>query len=265
MINGDTKVFGVLADPIKHVKAPEYLNKLWLNNKTNQIMVPIHVSLFNLDKTINNLKLIPNFYGFCVTIPHKEMIYELCDHLLPSAKKTKAVNVAYFNKKRELIGANFDGQGFVEGLKQNNHNIKNKNIFIIGAGGASRGIVFSLIENNCKSITISNRTKSKAFDLKNEIKNWHSNFDIKVSEIPENPDIIINSTSMGLSKNDKLPINEKFLNKNVLVVEIIMEPEITNLLKICINKGVSFHKGKHMFLNQIKIIDNFLTKRNFVI
>ena len=265
MVNGDTKVFGVLADPIKHVKAPEYLNKLWFNNKKNQIMIPIHVQLLNLHKTINNLKLIPNFYGFCVTIPHKEMVYDLCDHVLPSAKMTKAVNVAYFNDKRELIGANFDGQGFIEGLKKNNHSVKNKNIFVIGAGGASRGIVFSLIENNCKSITISNRTKSKAFDLINEIKKWHSTFDIKVSEIPENADIIINSTSIGLSKDDELPINERFLNKNVLVVEIIMEPEITNLLKKCISKDIPFHKGKHMFVNQINIIDNFLTKRNFVI
>ena len=78
---------------------------------------------------------------------------------MPNAQKIGAVNVAYFNKKRELIGENFDGEGFVSGLEAKGFSVKGKKIFISGAGGAARGIAFAIAKYKASLIVISNRTK----------------------------------------------------------------------------------------------------------
>ena len=115
-INSKTKLFGVLADPIDHVRAPDIYNENGYIIKKS-INDPIHVKQENLMSTIDGLRSLSNFYGFCVTIPHKVDVAKYCDILLPNAEMIGAVNVAYFNKKRELIGNNFDGDGFISGLK----------------------------------------------------------------------------------------------------------------------------------------------------
>ena len=102
-------------------------------------MIPIHVKKENLQSTIEGLRSVSNFYGFCVTIPHKIDVAKYCDILLPNAEMIGAVNVAYFNKKRELIGNNFDGDGFIFGLKSQGYDVKGKRIFLAGAGGAAGG------------------------------------------------------------------------------------------------------------------------------
>ena len=152
-VNAKTKLFGVLADPIDHVRAPDIYNEKWIYNAKNQLMIPIHVKQENLMSTIDGLRSLSNFYGFCVTIPHKVDVARYCDMLMPNAEMIGAVNVAYFNKKRELIGNNFDGDGFISGLKAQGYNVKGKRIFLAGAGGASRAIAFSLAKNNVSSMS----------------------------------------------------------------------------------------------------------------
>ena len=125
-VNAKTKLFGVLADPIEHVRAPDIYNERWIYNNKNQLMIPIHVKKENLQSTIEGLRSLSNFYGFCVTIPHKVDVAKYCDKLLPNAEMIGAVNVAYFNKKRELIGNNFDGDGFISGLKSQGYDVKGK-------------------------------------------------------------------------------------------------------------------------------------------
>ena len=128
-VNATTKLFGVLADPIEHVRAPDIYNERWIYNNKNQLMIPIHVKKENLQSTIEGLRSLSNFYGFCVTIPHKVDVAKYCDILLPNAEMIGAVNVAYFNKKRELIGNNFDGDGFISGLKSQGYDVQEREYF----------------------------------------------------------------------------------------------------------------------------------------
>ena len=185
VINGETKFFGVIADPIDHVRAPTVFNRLWKTKKHNYIMVPINVSPESLESVIEGLREIKNFGGFCVTIPHKIQIAKICNELMPSAIKTGAVNAAFYNKQRELIGDNFDGQGFVAGLIGEGIDIENKDFFIVGAGGAARGIILSLADKNIKSITLTNRTLKKSYILQNLIKKYYPKLDINVSSDPK--------------------------------------------------------------------------------
>ena len=260
-VDGKTKLFGVIADPIDHVKAPEIYNKKWLNRNKNFLMVPIHVKPKNLSFVINGLRSISNFFGFCVTLPHKVEVAKLCDDLNPNAQMIGAVNVAYFNKNRELIGDNFDGEGFVAGLIGEGHSIENKKVFIYGAGGAARSISFALAKYKASSLTLSNRTFSNAKKLSNLVHNWYPNMVINLSNNCSSCDVIINTSSVGLDEKDKISIDIKNVPVNALITDIIMQPEMTKLLYTAKLKNHCIHLGKHMLAYQADLMENILTKQ----
>ena len=103
-----TKIYGCLADPIDHVKAPTIFTSIFKNKDIDAVMIPIHVNADNLQNVVGSLKLINNFKGMTITIPHKTDISKLCDYLHPDAKFTGAVNWVKFDNDRNLIGNNFN-------------------------------------------------------------------------------------------------------------------------------------------------------------
>ena len=132
-------------------------------------MIPIHVSQDNLINVIEALKGIKNFCGLTVTIPHKTSVAHLCDTLEPDAEITGAVNWIRFDEKRNLVGNNFDGKGFVNGFLKNKYSLKNKTISLFGAGGAAASIACSLVNENIKYLKIINRDIKKAQNLNKTI------------------------------------------------------------------------------------------------
>ena len=167
---GATKIYGCLADPIDHVKAPTIFTSIFKEKNIDAVMIPIHVEKDNLKNILSSLKKIKNFQGMTVTIPHKTTIANFCDHLEQDAEFTKSVNWIKFDKDRKLIGNNLDGQGFVAGFLSQNFLIKNKKICIFGAGGAAVSIACSLAKQKIKSLKIINRNIDKAHELMKKIK-----------------------------------------------------------------------------------------------
>ena len=260
---GSTKIYGCLADPIDHVKAPTIFTSIFKEKNIDAVMVPIHVEKDNLEHVIASLKTIKNFEGMTVTIPHKKMVACLCDHLEQDAKFTESVNWIKFDKDRKLIGDNFDGQGFVAGFLSQNLMIKNKKVCIFGAGGAAVSIACSLANKNIQSLKIINRNFDKANELMKKIKDIDKDLFVEVVKHKDNYllndcDIIINATSLGIHKDDKLPFDVSKTSSNSVIADIIMQPLETELLKIAKNLGRSIHYGKYMIESQIDLAGNFL-------
>ena len=259
---GTTKIYGCLADPIDHVKAPTLFTSIFKHKNIDAVMIPIHLKKDDLENVIGSLKLIENFRGMTVTIPHKKNISKLCDYLEPDAKFTGAVNWIKFDKDRKLIGNNFDGQGFVNGFLKQNYSLKNKSVCLFGAGGAAVSIGCSLASEQIKSLKLINRDVNKAIHLKNKI-NAKCDF-LNVEVYPVNDytiadcDIIINATSLGLKKTDKLPFDITRSSTNAVIADIIMQPEETELLKYAKSIGRSIHYGKYMIESQIDLVADFL-------
>ena len=260
---GSTKIYGCLADPIDHVKAPTIFSTIFKEKNIDAVMVPIHVKKDNLEIVITSLKKIKNFEGMTVTIPHKKTVANLCDNLEQDAEFTQSVNWIKFDKDRKLIGNNFDGQGFVAGFLGQNFLINNKNVCIFGAGGAAVSIACSLAKQKIKSLQIINRNFDKANELIKKIKVIDKNLFVQATEYKDNYllndyDIIINATSLGLHKNDKLPFDVSKTSSNSVIADIIMQPLETELLKIAKNLGRPVHYGKYMIESQIDLAGNFL-------
>ena len=259
-MKANTKIFGCIADPINHVKAPTLFTKLFQEKNINAIMIPINVSSENLEFFFSGVKSIKNFVGMTVTIPHKMNVLKYCDHLEKEAIYAQSVNWIKIENK-QIIGTNFDGIGFVHGLKNKNLIIENKDFAIFGIGGAGASICYSLIRAKARKLKLINRNSDKLNLLAKKLKNLKFNTEILIDDF-KNYDIseydyVINATSLGLKKNKDLIFDVKKTKVDCTVIDIVMDPEETILIKEAIKYNRNYHLGKNMLVSQINLAGKF--------
>ena len=246
------KKYLVVGNPIEHSLSPK-LQNYWLNlNNIEAIYGKLLVYEDDLKELCNNIKS-GELDGLNITVPFKKKIIPHLDVLNGHALRTQSVNtVCLINGN--VTGYNTDIDGFELSVKKLNYDVSNKKIVILGAGGVVPSIIYALKKMNAEKIYLSNRTKEKAQMLKNlfeglEVIDWGT--------LPEF-DMIINATSLGLNKNDKLPFDVTKSSPKSIIADIIMEPEETELLKRAKILGRSIHYGKYMIESQIDLAGNFL-------
>ena len=259
-MKANTLIFGCIADPINHVKAPALFTNMFQRQKINAIMIPINVGRDDLEYFFSGIRSIKNFVGLTVTIPHKTNVLKYCDYLEKEAIDTQSVNWIKIENKR-LIGTNFDGLGFVNGLKNKNLIIENKDFAIFGIGGAGVSICYSLIKNKAKRLKLINRDTKKLNVLANKLKELKSDTEILIDDILEYDiskyDYVINATTLGLKDNKDLIFDVKKTKTDCTIVDIVMDPEETILIKDAIKHKRNYHLGKNMLASQIKLAGNF--------
>ena len=238
------KKYIVIGNPIEHSLSP-LLHNYWI--KKNNIKATYDKMLVDR-KDVESivLKIRKNeIHGVNVTVPYKNEIISFIDQLSPEAETTQSVNTIYLSGGK-IIGHNTDIAGFELSLKKIKYDVNNKKIFILGAGGVVPSIIFALYKMNVSSITVSNRTKAKAIDLKKNFRNLEV---INWGTIPDF-DMVINATSVGLNKNDKLNLDFSNVRSNKLFYDVIYNPQETNFLKIGKMLGNISENGMMMFIYQ---------------
>ena len=238
------KKYLVIGNPIEHSLSPK-LHNYWIKNKD---IVAIYEKQKLNENEIENLILEireQKIHGVNVTVPFKRKIINYLDDLSLEAKKTQSVNTIYF-KDNKVIGHNTDIEGFELSIQDLKFDIADKKVFIIGAGGVVPSIIFALNKMKAFEIIVSNRTKSKAEELKNLFKN------LKIVEWGDIPafDMIINATSIGLNKDDKINLDFYEMGKDKLFYDVIYNPSQTNFLMTGKKLGNKTENGKLMFIYQ---------------
>jgi shikimate dehydrogenase len=255
-------VFGVIAHPVTHVRAPMVFNPRFAAAGLGHIMVPIDAPPEMLETIVKGLQNIPNFGGLAVTIPHKLAMAELCDHLGTAARLTGAVNAVRFDPDGHLYGDNFDGAGFVAGCRGNGFEVSGKNILMLGAGGAARAIAAALCEAGVGHLKIANRNVDKAHDLVDLLVKELGFTAVSAQPLAQTDgadvDMIINSTSLGLHTDDALPLAFEHVSKHTVIADIIMVPADTKWLQDAVSRGLPIHYGRHMLDYQIDLIGRFI-------
>ena len=238
------KKYLVIGNPISHSLSPK-LHNYWI--KENNINAIYDKRQLNENDLVELLSEVKNgkIDGVNVTIPFKKTIIPLLDELTPLARQAQSVNTIY-KESGKVFGHNTDIGGFELSLKHINYDVKNKIVFILGAGGVVPSIILALKKMGASKILINNRTKKKAEDLKNiysdiQILNW--------GEIP-NFDMIINATSLGLKNNDKIKLDYPNIGPNKLFYDVIYNPNNTNFLLKAKEFGNQIENGKMMFIYQ---------------
>ena len=145
MITGKTLITGVIGHPIEHSFSPPMHNNAYKLMNMDYKYVPFHVEVENLKHVITSAKTL-NIKGLNVTIPHKTTIIPYLDEIDETAEKIGAVNTINF-KDGIAKGYNTDGIGAIVSIEKYT-SLKDKNIMIIGAGGASKAITFTLLNKN---------------------------------------------------------------------------------------------------------------------
>lgn len=260
----------VIGDPISHSLSPKIHNFFLKKYKIDGSYEAIQIKKDELKKSVAEL-VNQGFAGFNVTLPHKEEIFKICDHKSKTAELTKAVNTVIVTEDKKLFGHNSDAEGFLNNLKESqpNFDLKNKNAFVIGAGGAARAIVYALIKAGAKKIFITNRNEARALEL---IKNFSDfsaekncqlkfldakNFAEKLSDC----DLLTNSTSLGMSGQEPLIIDLKNLKKSAIVYDIVYKPLMTDLLQAAEKNGNKIVTGIGMLIHQALIGFEFWFKQ----
>jgi len=250
----------VIGNPIAHSLSP-LLHNYWFKKYRffDSIYEKKKVEKKDLKKIVEQIKN-DEVKGVNVTVPFKREIFNFIDTAPHEVQFTKSVNTLV-KENDKVVGYNTDQQGFEISLEENYWDCKDKKILIIGAGGVTPSILSTFIKvDGAAKIYLSNRTRSKAEELKKfwdkalgiyqmkkdtiEIIDWE-----KKSELC---DLIINTTSVGLTKDEKLNFDFSDYNnkKDVLFYDLIYNPKETNFLKDARIRGNRTMNGKMMFLWQ---------------
>jgi len=258
------KKYLVIGNPIGHSLSP-LIHNHWI--KKYHLFASIYekrkVEEKDLKKIIKEIRD-EEIIGVNVTIPFKKLIIPLLDELHSTAKKTESVNTL-FKVKNKVVGYNTDEPGFAQTIWELfpdkdslvPQRLEGKNIFVLGAGGVTSSIICAL-EHQGANIFLSNRTKKKAEELKKkytkiEVLDW--------GKRPSVCDIVINTTSVGLTSNEKIDIDFSDCNgdKNKLFYDLIYNPKETIFLKEARLRGNKTMNGQKMFLNQALYAFNLWT------
>lgn len=246
------KLLAVLGDPIGHSMSPFMHNDLLAYYNIGATYLPFQVKSTDLKEAVRGLKVI-GIKGFNVTLPHKSAIIPLLDGVDDLAASIGAVNTVV-NEAGKLIGYNTDGPGFIKGLDAYVPSFEGQKILIIGAGGASRAIYFSMAEKRPQAVDIANRTIEKAVSLINDCPFPVSSKAISIDEANKNLgyyDIVVQTTSIGMyPKIEEQPVETLNLKEQALVCDIIYNPLNTMLLQKAKQKGARTQNGIDMFVYQ---------------
>ncbi|WP_455644675.1 shikimate dehydrogenase [Methanosphaera sp.] len=266
MITGKTLITGVIGHPIEHSFSPPMHNNAYKQMDMDYKYVPFHVQPEDVKNIITAAKTM-NIKGLNVTIPHKTTVIPYLDEIDETARRINAVNTISF-KDGVAKGYNTDGLGAIKSI-QKYTDLKNKKVLVVGAGGASKAITFTLINEGIHDLIIANRSKDNVDKLMTNLIN-ETNFQnisyqpiAETNDIIEDVDIIINTTPIGMyPKHDvEPPISTDKIGIQHTVMDIIYNPLETNLLKQAKINGAKTIPGTHMLINQGIIAFEIFTGR----
>ena len=243
------KSFAIIGNPITHSLSP-VLHNYWFkkyNIEANYSLLDVNEeNLINVIKKIRDKEI----SGVNVTLPYKQKIIPFLDKVVNDAQHTNSVNTIFLNDDNMIIGENTDVFGLQAAYLKGITNAKNKKALVIGAGGVSSSVVFSLEKSKVKDISIINRTHEKSLFLKKKfnflnVLEWES-FQKEIGKF----DIIINATSLGLKNSKDFEFSFKGVKEDLIYLDLIYNPLETKTLKFLKENKTKTFNGLEMFVYQ---------------
>ena len=235
-------LFCVFGDPVAHSLSPAMHNRAFAYSGYNGLYMAFKVS--DISQAIAGMRVL-GIKGASITIPHKINVMGQIDEIDEMAKNIGAVNTVV-NHNGVLKGYNTDCNGATTALLRKTE-ISGRKIAILGAGGAARAIGFGIIAQG-GSVTIYNRSKDRGEALADAL---NADFSPLMEAEKLNCDILINTTSVGMSPNvEASPISGEMLKPEMVVMDIVYNPIQTQLLKDAEKAGCTIIEGVDMFVFQ---------------
>ena len=239
------KKYIVIGNPINHSLSPKLHNYWFKENNIKAIYEKYLLDEANIKSVIEQIKK-KEIFGINVTVPFKKKIIPCLQKLTKEASISNSVNTIYLEND-VIVGHNTDIAGFELAIRYSKFDTTDKKVLILGAGGVVSSLIIALKNLGVSQIIISNRTKEKALELKNNYK------DLEIIEWGTTPDfdMAINATSLGLSNDDdEIKLDFKKIGSNKFFYDVIYNPSETNFLRKARENGNKTQNGKMMFIYQ---------------
>lgn len=254
-MNAKTKLCCLLGNPVEHSISPLIHNTLAEKMNINIAYTAFKVEGSELNNAVKGAKAL-GILGMNVTVPHKCDVIKALDEIDPLAEKIGAVNTVV-STENGYKGYNTDIIGLNRQLQEEGVFIKDREVIIIGAGGASRAITYLCANEGAKKVWLLNRTLPNAKALADEVNLHFGEVVVPLAledynQIPKGKYPIIQTSSVGLYPNvDSAPIeDEDFYELAEVGVDIIFNPPATKFMKLCNKKGAKASNGLKMLLYQ---------------
>ncbi|MCI5095658.1 MAG: shikimate dehydrogenase [Rhodobacteraceae bacterium] len=243
---------GVIGHPVAHSRSPR-LHRHWLNTYgLPGFYVPMDVATQDLETVLRSLPK-AGFVGVNVTIPHKEAVMNIADQITDRATLIGAANTLIFREDGKIHADNTDGYGFITNLQDGAPDWKADAgpAVVLGAGGAARAVVASLLDAGVPEILLTNRTRNRAEALKEEfgkkikVVEW-----VQAGNILEGAGLVVNTTSLGMVGKPELRVPLDGLEAHTVVTDLIYAPLKTGLLQAAEDAGCTTVDGLGMLLHQ---------------
>ncbi|HEV8389061.1 MAG TPA: shikimate dehydrogenase [Dongiaceae bacterium] len=254
MLTGKARIAGVFGWPVDHSRSPQ-LHGYWLREfGIDGAYIPFATHPSKLEQGIRALPAL-GFRGGNITLPHKERALSLVDEATPLAKRIGAINMLVVREDGTILGDNSDGYGFIANVRQFQPDWRGAAgpAVVLGAGGAARAIVVSLLDEGVPEIRLVNRTTRRAEEIAEAVGG-----PVKVMPWDQRADalkdaaLLVNSTNLGQAGQAPLELDLRALPTSATVYDIVYVPLMTELLKAAQQRGNKIVDGIGMLLHQAR-------------
>lgn len=255
---GKADVFVMLAHPVGHAKSPGIFNEIFEEKGLDSLMVPMSCKPEDFDVFWAGLTAAENVRGVIISVPYKVAVYHKCSGAHDRATRVESANSVRRQADGSWYADNFDGVGFIVALKANGHTVAGRKVLQVGAGGAGASLAYCLAEAGAAEIRLNDIDKGRAENLAALVEKAFPACRVAVGDAdPTGMDMAVNATPIGMHADDPLPLDVSKLTPDMTVVDIIMEPAETALLRKAKEIGCRIQPGRPMMDFQVRGMAEF--------
>lgn len=256
-INGSTRLYFIMGDPIAQVKSPEAFNQVFAEQGINAVLMPLHVDAAGVDRFLQGLKHARNVDGIVLTVPHKFAGYRHCDTASDRSHFLQVANVLRRGEDGSWHGDMVDGLGYVAALRRAGCRIEGRSVLLVGAGGAGCAIAQALMEAGISRLAVHDENVQRRDGLIALLAALDGAPVGIGTRDPGGADIVINATPMGMREEDPLPVMAECLTPSMFVGDVITVPVVSPLLEAARLRGCRTMTGPEMYDGVLELMVAF--------
>lgn len=258
-LNGATRLYPLLGDPIIYARSPDWLSKHMAKRGMNCISLPMEVPDGKLKVVMDGLAATGNVDGLSLTMPHKITGVQYCSTLSETSEMLGVVSAIRRNKDGSWYGHTTDGDAFVKAQIDNGAKVDGARVLVMGAGGAGSAIVISMLEQGAKEVAVYDLDSTRSQRIVDLLKDKAGDrVGVAETNDPTGFDIVSNATSMGMDDNDPIPLDPSKLDASMFVGDVVAGHGETKIIKAAKEAGCKTADGDDMVVAVLDVMCDFL-------
>jgi shikimate dehydrogenase len=259
-LNGRTRLYGIVGDPIEQVRSPEMITWELQQRGCNAVLVPLHVREPDFDAVMPALQRLANLDGLVFTIPFKARAFGMASHLGTQAQQVGAVNALKRSRDGTWVGEMFDGAGCVEAFRRRGLPLAGQRVMLIGLGGAGSAIAAAVAGQQPARLRLHDLDAERCERVATIARRASPATQVEIGPpVLDGIDVLMNASPVGMLGDARLPIAVDALPASLTVFDAIVKPEVTPLLALAQRSGCRIVQGREMMRGQIaRMVDFFL-------